>query len=450
MSAGRRYEFLFDLASGGMGLVSAATLSGERGFRRVVAVKRIRPDLADRPRFLELMAREANIAALVRHPGVVPVLELTEQDGELLLVMPLVEGVSLRKLCDAVDAHGGWFPESLACRILEEVADALAAAHEARDQDDAPAEIVHRDISPQNVLISFDGEVKVTDFGIAKVVRGVEPTESSTVRGKPAYLSPEQARGGGVDARTDIWSLGVVGFELLSGQRLFKGRNDLETLRRLLDDPIPRLSQVRDTIPDALAECIDRCLQREAEDRWPSARALAEALREALPREARSSRDELAALVAEVLPGHREALREDLRVAMSAASTPPPSPPSRSRAPLWVAGALGFTLALGARAAIGAATPPEAPARPEARPTPLVPAVAVDEPTPPPIDEETVVAPPPEAAPPAADPTPDVDIEPTPRVARRRGGRPPREAPPAETSPPPRDPVDRIVGEFPL
>ncbi|MCA9610721.1 MAG: serine/threonine protein kinase, partial [Myxococcales bacterium] len=194
MSAGRRYEFLFDLASGGMGLVSAATLSGERGFRRVVAVKRIRPDLADRPRFLELMAREANIASLVRHPGVVPVLELTEQDGELLLVMPLVEGVSLRKLCDAVDAHGGWFPESLACRILEEVADALAAAHEARDQDDAPAEIVHRDISPQNVLISFDGEVKVTDFGIAKVLEGatdVAVTRSGSVMGTPGYLAPE-------------------------------------------------------------------------------------------------------------------------------------------------------------------------------------------------------------------------------------------------------------------
>jgi len=461
VSDGQRYRFLFELASGGMGMVSAAELVGERGFRRTVAVKRIRRELAGNQRFVELLAQEARIASRIRHPGVVPVLELTEQDGELLLVMALVEGVSLRTFCDALDAADIPLPVSLGCRVLVKAAEALGAAHVATDDQGRGAPIVHRDVSPQNILVSFDGEVKVTDFGIAKVLREADETISSTVRGKPAYLSPEQANGEEIDARTDVWSLGVVGFELLSGQRLFKGRNDLETLRRLLEDPIPRLDQVRDNVPAPVADCIERCLQRDRAARWDTAGQFAVALRDAFPREAWAARSELAQLVDEVLPGHRDALRDDLKSALDTlsieASDARPRPPWRGAV---AAGVLGFVVAFGARAGLETVSW-ERPAPETARPSAPAEPPEVSEPTEAAVERSSAPATepePPALAEPVEDDAPPEEAvaepaTPAPTTRRRRRRARPRPAsdaqdgPTAEERP---DPVDRIVGEFPL
>ncbi|MCC7536610.1 MAG: protein kinase [Deltaproteobacteria bacterium] len=313
-----RYIPLFDLAAGGMGVVSVAQLRGDRGFRKTVAVKRIHPQLASDAQFYELLAREAHVASLIRDPGVVQVHELVEQNGELVLAMELVEGVSLKKLQYAVEAAEASFPIAVAARILAKVGRALHAAHTATDESGHPLSIVHRDVSPQNVLLSFRGDVKVTDFGIAKALASEEATRSSTVRGKPAYLSPEQISGEAVDLRSDIWSLGIVAFELVTGRRLFKGRNDLETLRLLLEGEIPYLDAVRADVPSALASAVHRALQRDPAARWSSALDFAQAI-ESSVEGGFARRDDVAALLATYLPDEERAFTDRLRGALASA-----------------------------------------------------------------------------------------------------------------------------------
>jgi len=324
---------------------------GHGGFRRTVAVKRIHADLARDRRFRELFTREAMLSSRIGDPGVVQVLELLEERGELLLVMELVEGVSLRTLMDALP-EGGRVDVAIAAHVVSRAARALHAAHAATDDTGARLGLVHRDVSPQNVLLSFRGDVKVTDFGIAKAVSADDPA-TTTVRGKPAYFSPEQGRGRPVDARTDVWSLGVVAFELLTGQRLFKGRNDLETLERVLNGPIPRADALREEVPRGLADVVERALLRNPESRWSTAAEMADAIEDVAERLPRVRRADVEALVARCLPSEEEAFNRRLQGALAAEraapSDPPPEVPAAPVRPLRFAGlvAAGFALALG-------------------------------------------------------------------------------------------------------
>ncbi len=348
-----------------MGTVSVARLRGDRGFQRLVAVKRIRPDRRS-PELITLLEREAKLAALISHPNAVRVFELAEQGPELLVVMELVEGTSLRRFADGTAERNVPLARALATHVLTESAFGLAAAHEAQDPREGIFGIVHRDVSPQNILVSFDGEVKVTDFGIAKGFKILEETQSTVVRGKPAYLSPEQARGHAVDHRSDIWSLGVVAHELFSGTRLFRGSSDLATLLRLLDEPIPRLDDAYG-VPRALADAVDKCLQRDPAARYASMREFATALTEACPESRSITREDVGRAVRGAVPEEHRRLTEALRAARTMRS---PERPRVARIGLhFVAGIALAGLVRGSTALFMPA--PDEPPAAEMQPTPV-------------------------------------------------------------------------------
>ncbi|MCC7538600.1 MAG: serine/threonine protein kinase [Deltaproteobacteria bacterium] len=452
-----RYQVLFDLAAGGMGVVSVAQLRGEHGFRRTVAAKRIHGHLAADRRVYEQLVREARLAAQIRDPGIVQVHELVEQDGELLIAMELVEGTSLRELLVAIGARNELVPLAVAVRILAKVARALHAAHTTRDESGRPLGIVHRDISPQNVLLSFGGDVKVTDFGIATAV-ATSSAKTTGVRGKPGYVAPEQLRNEPVDARTDVWALGVVGYEMLSGTRLFRGRNDLETIRLMLEAKVPRLDEVRPDVPKELADAVARAISRDAWARWPTALDFARAIEGTLRPEWRATGDDVAALVRRLMPGADRALAQKIRRALE---TPSPKrrdqPAKRSALRLVLALAAGLVLGFGGRVvvraatrALGSETPVAATSAPSPLAVPRAPAPPESAPAELPSPAQPMLVPEPPLAsapaPPAVTLTPQA---PTP-VDPPAQGLPPSGAPtsapsgpatPSASPPPPRTPT---------
>jgi hypothetical protein len=298
----RRYRILFDLASGGMGVVAVGQrLEGPRA-GALVAIKRVHRELSRDPEFHGVLGREFALGARIVDRRVVGLIELLDQDGAQLLVMELVPGVSLRKLLDVARERGERVPLPIALEIARDVASALAAAHSTVGDDGRTLGIVHRDVSPHNVLISYEGLVKVTDFGVARAIAVDSVSRSlSRLRGKPAYFAPEQLRGGRASVRSDVWSLGVVAFELLTGKRLFKGRSDLETLRNVLEAEIPRVDVLRPDVPSAVADTIERALLRDPQARWQRADLFAEALGEHVG-DGPSTSAALAALVRSWLP----------------------------------------------------------------------------------------------------------------------------------------------------
>src|SRR5579883_776159 len=235
--AGRlgRYDLLFELARGGMGAVYVGRLVGAHGFDRLVAVKRLTREDADVEAFLE----EARVSARISHPNVVQTFELGEEQGMPFLVMQLVEGVSLARLLSKLAARDEAIGADLAAWILAQAAAGLHAAHELRSVDGRPLGLVHRDVSPQNVLLSYEGRVYVTDFGIAKLRDARRSTESGVVKGKFAYMSPEQARAQPVDRRSDVFALGILLYEAIVGARLFQGESPAETVLRVVEQATP-------------------------------------------------------------------------------------------------------------------------------------------------------------------------------------------------------------------
>ena len=384
----QRYEILGDIASGGMGVVCVARLRGERGFSKLVAVKRIHPHLGASAQFQELLAREARLASLVRHPAVVQVHELTSQDGELMLVMDYVEGTSLRRLLDGLEERQTALPREVSVRIGIEVARALEAMHQARDEAGLLLGIAHRDVSPQNILVSFRGEVKLMDFGIATSLE-VDHGTTSTIRGKPAYLAPEQLRGERADERADLWALGVILWEMLAGQRLFRGSNDFETVQRVQDGPLLRLDELDEQqFSSALADAVAAALTRPKDVRVASAGELAGLLESACPAARSISAAELASWARRAAP-QEEARLQALTRGSSATYPTVSSPVARTRARragLALVGAfLGVAVVRGsglhAPHATGGGTYP---ARPPSLPT------APIEPVPAPAEEPSV------------------------------------------------------------
>ena len=285
-----RYELHGRLASGGMASVHLGRLRGEGGFARVVAIKRLHPHLGEDPAFVSMFLDEAKLAARIRHPNVVPTLDVVAapvagaaphggpQAVELLLVMDYVAGVSLAQLCQLASAADAPIPLPIAARIVVGALRGLHAAHEARDEQGEPLAIVHRDVSPQNVLVGSDGIARLLDFGVAKASSRLSETRDGEIKGKVAYMSPEQVRGKPVDRRTDVYAAGVVLWEVLTGKRLHRGENDASTIEHVLYGTIasPRLHAPG--LPVALDEVVLRALQREPGDRFPTAKEMADAL----------------------------------------------------------------------------------------------------------------------------------------------------------------------------
>lgn len=271
---------LFDvLGRGGMAEIFLARTYTNLGQPRLVAIKRMLRSLSDDERFARMLIEEAKLCAPLRHANIVQVYDLGRTDDRLYIAMEYVEGMDLHALLRACTRGRILFPSEFAFFILEEASRGLAHAHRARGEDGTPMGIVHRDLSPTNVLLSFEGEVKLCDFGIAKAaatrLRGDEVArDAGMLRGKFAYMSPEQARADEVDARSDIFAFGILVWELLAGRRLYKGGNDIETLRLAQEARIPPLPG-RDRPWEGLAQAfLDRALDPDPDRRFQCAEEL--------------------------------------------------------------------------------------------------------------------------------------------------------------------------------
>jgi serine/threonine-protein kinase len=332
---GERYEVLGTIASGGMAVVSLARTRAASGFRRVVAVKTCLPHLRSDREFVSMFLDEARLAALIHHPNVVATLDLGEDEprpgraGALYLVMEYVEGETLSAVL-----RRGRIPAAVALRIVLDGLAGLQAAHELVDEDGASLEVVHRDISPQNLIVGLDGIARVMDFGIAKARSRSTTTEEGVVKGKLAYMSPEQLSGArSLDRRADLFAMGVVLWELLTGQRLFRGQTPQETISNVVHAPIAAPSEVEPESPPELDPVVLRALSRDARDRHATARELIAAILRSGARVAEA--DEVAALMESRFGATlRERRSSLLRGESSGAIRSLPSAPIPASAPL--------------------------------------------------------------------------------------------------------------------
>jgi eukaryotic-like serine/threonine-protein kinase len=278
-----RYVLHDEIASGGMGTVHLGRLQGGAGFSRIVAIKRLNPLLAKQAEFLRMFLDEARLAGRVRHPNVVPTSDVVEADGEVLLVMEYVHGDSLSRLLRLTRDRGHLPQPAIASAVLSGVLYGLHAAHEATDERGEPLGIVHRDVSPQNILVGTDGIARLVDFGVAKATGRLQTTNEGQIKGKLSYMPPEQLHGQAVDRRADVYAAGVVLWEMLTGERLFSGENQGHIVKRvLLGDAAPP-SQLVPGLSPALDDVVMRALSREPSDRFSTAREMCTALLEACP-----------------------------------------------------------------------------------------------------------------------------------------------------------------------
>lgn len=273
-----RYELVAELGRGGMANVYLARVSGPAGFRKWFAIKCIHPHLARDRRFVNMFLDEARISASLSHPNVGPVFDLGEDNGTFFFVMEYLHGEHLGKVASEAARRAGRIAPGLGAYIIAQAADGLHHAHETKDETGTPLGIVHRDVSPHNIFVRYDGTVLVTDFGIAKAANRITQTETGGTKGKLAYMSPEQVRGQPIDRRSDVFALGTVLWELTTGRRLFKAQNDGATVLRITSGNIPRPSEIDLDYPPTLEQIVMRALSNDPEGRFPTAAAMARAL----------------------------------------------------------------------------------------------------------------------------------------------------------------------------
>jgi serine/threonine-protein kinase len=276
-----RYELHGELASGGMATVHLGRLVGEAGFARTVAIKRLHAHLAKDPDFVAMFVDEARVAARVRHPNVVPTLDVISEDDEIFLVMEYVAGESLSRIARILGPKNERVPAEIAVSLLVGVLHGLHAAHEAKSEKGAALEIVHRDVSPQNVLVGADGSAHVLDFGVAKAVGRAQTTREGQIKGKLAYVAPEQLGDGIVTRQTDVYAAAVVLWETLTGKRLFDADNEAAVLVKVIEAKVAAPSTLVAGLSPRLDEIVMRGLDKYAERRWATAREFALALEKA-------------------------------------------------------------------------------------------------------------------------------------------------------------------------
>jgi serine/threonine protein kinase len=283
-----KYVVRRKLAEGGMAEIYLAAVLGPEGFEKDVVIKRVRPGLANDPGFVRMFIAEARVASRLNHPNLVHIFDFDKHEDTYYLAMEYVRGHSLWELRRRCQERGVAIPPMLVAQIAMEVARGLAFAHRLTENGRSLG-LVHRDVTPHNVLLSFDGTVKLTDFGIAKA--GTRATASGVLKGKFAYMAPEQARGDPVDARTDVFALGVTSWELLTGARLFEGDGDVAVLRAVQESLIAPPARLNPEVPLALDAVVMRALERDPARRWPTAHEMERALAEFLMGAARSLDD---------------------------------------------------------------------------------------------------------------------------------------------------------------
>jgi predicted Ser/Thr protein kinase len=264
----QRYRVVRRLDSGGMAEVFVGMATSIKGFDKVVAIKRVLPNLTRNRKFVRMFLDEARLSLLLNHTNVVQVFDLGQADGTYFIVMEYIDGVNLKALLETTDQAGSRIGVAQAVFIASEVCKGLSYAHGLKDQSDQPLGIVHRDISPPNILLSEQGEVKIADFGLAKARSQVEHTDPGFVKGKFGYLSPEAAYGEAIDPRTDIFAVGIVLWEMLAGRRLFQGQTDLKTLDLVRKARIPELTLFNADVPPDLETIIYKALARDKSARY--------------------------------------------------------------------------------------------------------------------------------------------------------------------------------------
>ncbi len=274
----QRYRLIEKLEAGGMAEVFLAEATSVQGFKKRVAIKRVLPHLASHKNFIGMFLDEARLGARLSHANIVSVFDIGSSDNSYFIVMEFVDGTNLKKIMETLRLKRQSFPLKDVIYIAMEACRGLSYAHELRDDDGNPLDLVHRDVSPPNILISRRGEVKVTDFGLAKARTQLERTDPGVVKGKFSYLSPEAATGQDVTERADIFALGVCVWEMLGGRRLFLGDTDYETVQAVSNAEVPSLIGDHPEVDAEFERLLAKSLAREPEHRFASAREFGDAL----------------------------------------------------------------------------------------------------------------------------------------------------------------------------
>ncbi len=317
-----RYELLCPVASGGMASVWLARLRGKRDFEKLYAIKTIKTELGEDTRFQEMFLDEARIASGIEHPNVAHILDLGEQDGILYIVMEFVDGESLAKVARQARKVASPLPIGLSLRIMADACAGLHAAHELKDKTGELMGVVHRDISPQNILVGVNGAVKVIDFGVAKARgRRASETGEGVVKGKIRFMAPEQVRAQPLDRRADIWAIGVCLHELATGKLPFDDDSDVDVVRRLISDEAP---PAFDNVPAPVAEILRHSLVRDPNERFATAAAMRRALELAMNEmKVQAASDDIADFVRSNLPEFAEKRHAIMAKAMADADKRP-------------------------------------------------------------------------------------------------------------------------------
>lgn len=326
-----RYELLVPIAEGGMASVWAARIKSQRGFQKIVAIKQMRPELTQDDNFETMFLDEASLVSRLRHPNLAEILDLGDEDDQLFQVMEFVDGEPLNRL---LRQKRGPLPIPLAVLIAKEVCAGLHAAHELLDDKGQLVGLVHRDISLQNILVTYDGVTKVIDFGVAKAVSNQQKTQIGQVKGKVPYMSPEQAVGDPVDRRTDIFALGIVLYQLITGKHPFRGDTELETMMHICDKkPAAPPSTLVKTIPPALEAVVMKALEKNKEVRYGTMAEMLRGLEGALPIDQVAKTTDLASFMKELLGTRGEQRRLAIQEAGRLADLAAPSGPRPATVP---------------------------------------------------------------------------------------------------------------------
>ena len=276
--ARQRYHVIEKIDMGGMAEIYRGRATSLEGIEKEVAIKRVLPQLTRNEKFIAMFLDEARLSMHLNHANIVQVFDVGRADQTYFIVMEFVNGFNLRKIFQQANERNVSVPIEIAVYIAMKVCDGLGYAHEKKDSDGRPLHIVHRDVSPPNALVSRSGEVKLTDFGLAKAVSQMEETDPGIVKGKFSYLAPETAGGKDVDHRADIFAVGIILFELLTNRRLFLGATDAETVELVEAAEIPSISKLNPDVPRELQLILEEALARSPKNRFPSAKVFSQRL----------------------------------------------------------------------------------------------------------------------------------------------------------------------------
>lgn len=317
-----RYRVVDEIGVGGMASVHLARMDGPGGFQKWVAIKRIHPHLVEDETFVNMFLDEARVAARISHPNVATVFELGKHEDTYWIAMEYLHGEPLREVMRRTEEMGQPMPPEIACRAIADAAEGLHSAHELLGRNGEKLQLVHRDVTPHNLFVTYDGTTKVVDFGIAKFSSRMANTRAGTLKGKLAYMSPEQVAGEPIDRRTDVFALGVVLWELTTGQRLFRMENDLDTLAKVQECVVPRPSTIVRGYPIDLEKIVMKALAKNKNERYRTAREFSRALQSLLMRRGLFiASDEVAAYMASIFADRIQKREAHLRWAAEVTQT---------------------------------------------------------------------------------------------------------------------------------